>query len=171
MKPYASHSTIHFLYDSRGRSIVLYFRPTSAQGGDNLFRLRHLPPERKHASAAMVVIVCDDTADLAENPLSYMNRQFSIATEEDGTQESNVRATTRRSSPVLAASYQTDVSDDMEEVNLAASASAPGAVTRFAPTVAGACRDTTSLGPSSFGDHVGGVITQSPSQMPSWRQL
>ena len=41
----------------------------------------------------------------------------------------------------------------------------------FAPTVAGACRDTTSLGPSSFGDHVVGVITQSPSQMPSWWQL
>ena len=41
----------------------------------------------------------------------------------------------------------------------------------FAPTVAGACRDMTSLGPSSFGDHVVGVITQSPSQMPSWWQL
>ena len=41
----------------------------------------------------------------------------------------------------------------------------------FAPTVAGACRDMTSLGPSSFRDHVVGVITQSPSQMPSWRQL
>ena len=38
----------------------------------------------------------------------------------------------------------------------------------FAPTVAGACRDMTSLGPSSFGDHVVGVITQSPSQMQSW---
>ena len=41
----------------------------------------------------------------------------------------------------------------------------------FAPTVAGACRDMTSLGPSSFRDHVVGVITQSPSQMPSWWQL
>ena len=50
----------------------------------------------------------------------------SIATETDETQESNVRATPRRSSPVLAASYQTD---DMEEVNLAASASAPVRVT------------------------------------------
>ena len=45
----------------------------------------------------------------------------------DDTQESNVRATTRRSSPVLALSYQTD---DMEEINLAASVSASGAVTR-----------------------------------------
>ena len=45
----------------------------------------------------------------------------------DDTQESNVRATTRRSSPVLALSYQTD---DKEETTFAASASAPGAVTR-----------------------------------------
>jgi len=41
----------------------------------------------------------------------------------------------------------------------------------FAPTVAGACKGMTSLGPSSFRDHVVGVITQSPSQMPSRWQL
>ena len=40
-----------------------------------------------------------------------------------------------------------------------------------APMVAGACKDATSMGPSSFRDHVVGVITQSPSQMPSWWQL
>ena len=83
----------------------------SAQGDDNLCRLGHHPPERKHASAAMVVIVCDDTADLVEKSLShtehmsYIQRQ-DLATEEEEAQESNVRATPRRSSPVLAASYQ-----------------------------------------------------------------
>ena len=77
----------------------------------------------------MVVTVCDDTADLVEKSLSYTMHVSYIATDEDGTQESNVRATPRRSSPVLAASYQTDVSDDTEGINLAASASAQGAVT------------------------------------------
>ena len=84
------------------------------------------PGEKTHASAAMVVTVCDDTADLVEKSLSYTMHVSYIATDEDGTQESNVRATPRRSSPVLAASYQMD---DMEEVNLAASASAPVRVT------------------------------------------
>ena len=46
----------------------------------------------------------------------------------DDTQESNVRATTRRGSPVLALSYQTD---DDEKITFAASVSAPGAVTRI----------------------------------------
>ena len=75
----------------------------------------------------MVVIVYDDTADLVEKSLSHTMHMSSIATETDETQESNVRATPRRSSPVLAASYQTD---DMEEIDLAASVSASGAVTR-----------------------------------------
>ena len=76
----------------------------------------------------MVVIVYDDTADLVEKSISCDTEHMSyIATDEDETQESNVRATTRRGSPVLALSYQTD---DMEEINLAASVSASGAVTR-----------------------------------------
>ena len=84
----------------------------------------------------MVVIVYDDTADLTEksssdtNHMSYIRQD--LATDEE-TQESNVRATTRRSSPVLALSYQTD---DMEEINLAASASASGAVTSADPKAA-----------------------------------
>ena len=80
----------------------------------------------------MVVIVCDDTADLVEKSLSYtMHVSYipnqDLATDEDETQESNVRATTRRGSPVQAFSDQTD---DTEEINFAASVSASGAVTR-----------------------------------------
>ena len=42
----------------------------------------------------------------------------------------------------------------------------------FAPTVAGARRDMTSLGPIRFRGHVAGAITQSTSQqMPSLWQL
>ena len=86
------------------------------------------PPEEKHASGAMVVIVSDDTADLSEESLSIMNpnSMFSESTA-DETQESNVRATTRRGSPVHAFSYQTD---DMDEITFAVSVSASGAVTR-----------------------------------------
>ena len=90
------------------------------------------PGEKTHASAAMVVIVYDDTADLTEKSSFDTMHMSSIATDEE-TQESNVRATTRRSSPVLALSYQTD---DMEEINLAASASASGAVTSADPKAA-----------------------------------
>ena len=79
----------------------------------------------------MVVIVGDDTADLMEESLScdtehklYVPRD--LATTEHNTQESDVRATTRRGSPVQAFSYQTD---DKEEIDLAASVSASGAVT------------------------------------------
>ena len=88
--------------------------------------------EKSHASAAMASIVCDDTADLMEESLScdtehklYVPRD--LAAYDHDTQEPDVRATTRRGSPVQAFSYQTD---DMDEITFAASASASGAVTR-----------------------------------------
>ena len=52
------------------------------------------------------------------------------ALQEDSSEEHGL-ATTRVGSPGLANSYQTDVSDDMERFNLASTASAQGAVTRF----------------------------------------
>ena len=79
-----------------------------AQGDDNLCRLGHYPRENKHASAMMVDIVWDNTADLVEKSLShtehmsYIQRQ-DLATDKQEIQESNVRAAPRRSSPVLTA--------------------------------------------------------------------
>ena len=83
----------------------------------------------------MVVIVYADTADLVEKSLSCDTEHMfyvpmDLATNKQEAQESNVRATTRRSSPVQAFSYQ---AGDMEEINLAASVSASGAVTSILP--------------------------------------
>ena len=80
----------------------------------------------------MASIVYDDTADLMEESLSCDTEHMlyvpvDLATNKPEAQESNVRATTRRGSPVQAFSYQTD---DMDEITFAASVSASGAVTR-----------------------------------------
>ena len=75
------------------------------------------------------VPVYDEPADLPDQQLSaIMPEPMFFMSTADETQELDGLATTRVGSPVLVASYQADVPDDMERFNLAPTANAQGAV-------------------------------------------